>query len=87
MANYEWLRQRRNVQGVATVPLAATRTGDFSSLPFGTQAIYDPATRPNPGASGGTIFPGNVIPSTRIPDQSKKLLEFLPAPEPSGRPQ
>jgi outer membrane receptor protein involved in Fe transport len=69
---------------VFTVPTAATRTGDFSSLPFGTQGIYDPLTRPNPGAAGGSIFPGNRIPENRIAEQSKKLLEFLPTPNLPG---
>ena len=87
MTNYEWFRQRRNVQGLFTVPLAATRTGDFSSLPFGTQGIYDPATRPNPGASGGSLFPGNIIPANRIAEQSKKFLEFLPEPNLPGQTQ
>jgi len=87
MANYEWFRQRRNVQGIDTVPLAPTRNGDFSMLPFGTLAIYDPATRPNPGAAGGTPFPGNVIPTSRIPEQSRKFLEFLPLPTLPGETQ
>jgi outer membrane receptor protein involved in Fe transport len=80
MTNYEWFRQRRNVQALFTVPTAASRNGDFSALPFGTQGIWDPATRPNPGAAGGTQFPGNVIPQGRITEQSKKLLDFLPLP-------
>jgi len=84
MTNYEWFRQRRNVQAVFTLPVAPTRTGDFSSRPFGTLGIYDPATRPNPGASGGTIFPNNTIPASRIPDASKTLLEFLPVPNLAG---
>ena len=85
MTNYEWFRQRRNVQAVYTLPIAPTRNGDFSALPLGTLGIYDPATRPNPGASGGTVFPNNTIPSSRIPDQSKKLLEFLPTPNLPGQ--
>ena len=84
MTNYEWFRQRRNVQAVYTLPVAPTRTGNFSSLPFGTLGIYDPATRPNPGASGGTIFPNNTIPASRIPDASKTLLDFLPVPNLAG---
>jgi hypothetical protein len=56
-------------------------------LPFGTQGIYDPATRPNPGAAGGSIFPNNVIPASRIPEQSKQLLEFLPLPNLPGQTQ
>jgi len=84
MTNYEWFRQRRNQQGVFTVAQAPTRTGDFSSLPFGTLGIYDPLTRPNPGAAGGTIFPNNVIPASRISETSRKLLEFFPSPNLPG---
>ena len=84
LTNYEWFRQRRSVQSVFTVPTAAARNGNFSGLPFGTTAIYDPATRPNPGASGGTAFPGNVIPASRIDGTSKKFLEFYPAPSLPG---
>ncbi len=84
MTNYEWFRQRRAVQQVYTVPTVAARNGDFSGLPFGTTGIWDPATRPNPGASGGTQFTGNVIPSNRIDPISRKLLEFLPAPNLPG---
>ncbi|MDZ4798835.1 MAG: hypothetical protein SGI92_11785, partial [Bryobacteraceae bacterium] len=64
MTNYEWFRQRRTVQGLFTVPAAAAREGDYSALPFGTTGIWDPATRANPGASGGTQFAGNRIPAT-----------------------
>ncbi len=84
MTNYEWFRQRRNVQGLFTVPTAAARGGDFSGLPFGTTGIYDPATRPNPGASGGSLFPGNRIPTSRFASQSVQLLEFYPAPNLPG---
>jgi hypothetical protein len=78
MSNYEWFRQRRQVQAVATVPSPAMRTGNFSELPRGTQGIFDPRTRGNAG--GPTIFPGNIIPANRIHPTSVKLLEFLPPP-------
>jgi hypothetical protein len=84
MTNYEWFRQRRGVQAVFTLPSAAARSGDFSALPFGTQGIYDPSTRANPGAAGGTTFPGNSIPSARISPVSRQLLEFLPLPNLPG---
>jgi hypothetical protein len=87
MTNYEWFRQRRNVQGLFTVPSAATRTGDFSALPFGTQGIYDPNTRPSPAVAGGSIFPGNIIPANRIHPTSRALLEFLPIPNLPGETQ
>jgi len=84
MTNYEWFRQRRALQGLTTVPTAAARNGDFSALPLGTNGIWDPATRPNPGAAGGSLFPGNVIPQNRFTDTSKVLMNFLPAPNLAG---
>src|SRR5581483_2142857 len=81
MTNYEWFRQRRQVQAVFSLPSSAMREGDFSERPQNTQGIFDPATRVN---SGGTVtaqmFPGNVIPKSRISPISQKLLEFYPAP-------
>src|SRR5713101_10154854 len=79
MSNYEWFRQRRQVQAVSNLPSAAMRDGDFSSLPKGTLGIFDPRTRVN---NGGTItaslFPGNIIPKARFHPVSVKLLEFYP---------
>lgn len=55
---------------VATVPQAAFRTGNFSSL---ATPLIDPAT--------GTAFPGNVIPASRInPVASALLRSYIPAP-------
>ena len=94
MTNYEWFRQRRNVQGLFTVPSAAARTGDFSSLPFGTQGIYDPATRANPGAVRRVPFPGqhhSREPHFRaieeVPRVSAGAESAWPDAELSGRPR
>ena len=54
----------------ATVPQAAFRSGDFSSL---SSALIDPNT--------GEAFPGNLIPAGRInPVAAKLLLSYIPAP-------
>lgn len=54
----------------ATVPQAAYRTGDFSSL---ATPIIDPST--------GQPFPGNVIPASRINPVAQTLLQkYIPAP-------
>lgn len=54
----------------ATVPQAAYRNGDFSSL---ATPIVDPVT--------GTRFPGNVIPASRINPVARTLLSgYIPAP-------
>lgn len=77
--------------GVAelTIPLAEMKRGDFSRwvLPNGTLVpIYDPiTTRNNP--SGGflrDIFPGNVIPASRISPISRNIVQFMPDPNAPG---
>ncbi len=76
MTNYEWFRQRRNVQGIYTLPTDAQRAGNFSNVPGG---IYDPATRTfTNGVAGGTLFPGNIIPPSRFDPISQKLLAYYP---------
>ncbi|HXG69511.1 MAG TPA: TonB-dependent receptor, partial [Gemmatimonadaceae bacterium] len=51
-----------------TVPSAALRSGDFSSL---TTQLFDPAT--------GLPFPGNQVPASRINPAALSLLRFIPA--------
>jgi len=71
-----------------TVPDAAQRRGDFSSLLRlgGAYQIYDPVTAT--AAPGGRIqrmpLPGNVIPSARLDRGSQRLLEFFPGPTSPG---
>src|SRR5262245_37707377 len=81
MSNYEWFRQRRQVQAVSNLPSAAMRDGNFSELPKNTLGIFDPRSRVN---QNGTIvaqpFPGNVIPTNRLHPTSIKMLEFFPSP-------
>ena len=81
MTNYEWFRQRRQVQAVSNLPSGAMFTGNFSELPLGTQAIYDPRTRV---VTGGQVsaqpFPGNIIPANRIHPISQKMLAYYPQP-------
>lgn len=72
--SWEGFRWRRGQTAQNTVPLAAMRAGDFSSL-AGT--IYDPVT--------GQPFAGNVIPSSRISPSSKLLLDrLMPLPNRPG---
>ena len=87
MANYEWFRQRRNVQSVSSVPTANMQAGNFSEVVttpnsnIRTQGIFDPRTRAVVnGVNTAQPFPGNVIPAARIHATSKQLLEFLPVP-------
>ena len=80
MSNYEWFRQRRNVQGIYTLPTAANFGGNFSTAIGGNQ-VFDPATRTT---TGGTLtalpFPNNTIPSSRFDPTTQRLLAFYPKP-------
>src|SRR5438309_5102366 len=60
LANYESFRQRRNFNGIYTVPTAAMFGGDFSGI---SSIIYDPSTK--------APFPNNTIPTNRIDPISK----------------
>ncbi len=51
--------------GVATVPTAAMRAGDFSGASF---KLKDPLT--------GLPFPGNVIPPSRLDPAAQKVMDF-----------
>jgi hypothetical protein len=81
---YDGFRYRAGATNtLLTLPNAAQRTGDFSGLTKGGQAlaIYDPySTRPD-GAGGFTrdIFPGARIPQTRFSKVSAATLALLPA--------
>ena len=84
MSNWEGYRDRKQNQQNYSVPLAAWRTGDFSSY---SGPLYDPATCTVASASGVrtcATFPGNRIPANRIHPTSQKLLEFYPEPNATG---
>jgi hypothetical protein len=67
--NYQWLRNRNVTNHTALMPTTGARAGDFSPL---ATVIYDPET--------GLPFPDNVIPSSRISPQARRLLEMYPLP-------
>ncbi len=86
MSNYEWFRQRRQVQGVYNLPSAAMRGGNFNEVADG---IYDPLTRAQTTQGGSTFttatpFPNNTIPTARFNSVSTALLAFYPAPNLPG---
>ena len=64
-------RNRTGIENVSSVPPAAFRTGDFSSL-LGTNIIYDPLTN--------APFAGNIIPQSRISTSALGLLNLYPSP-------
>ena len=73
MANDEWKKQRQNSQGLYSQPTAAMFAGNEAGL----STIYDPLTGLN-GATK-TMFPNNVIPTSRLDPTSQKLLAYYPA--------
>jgi hypothetical protein len=74
MVNYEGFRLRQENQQVYSTPTVAMRNGDFSQAPV---IIRDPANNNQP-------FPGNVIPTSRLSNLSRRLLEFYPEPNIPG---
>lgn len=82
MSNWEGYKDRKQFQNNYTVPLAAWRTGDFSSF---AGPLYDPATCTVTGTTRAcAAFAGNRIPANRIHPISQKLLEFYPEPNAAG---
>jgi hypothetical protein len=86
-ANVEDVVQRTpdSINGV--VPTAAERGGDFSQTRNAAGQllqIYDPLTTvPNPQQAGQyirSVFPGNIIPSSRINPISAKIAAYFPLP-------
>lgn len=87
MTNYEWFRQRRNVQAVYSVPTAAMQGGNFNDVlttpntSLRTQGIFDPLTRSEQnGVISAMPFTNATIPTGRLDATSAQLLEFLPTP-------
>lgn len=73
MVNSEFLRLRQAGTGLLNVPTAAQRSGDLSAV---TKAIRDPLT--------GLLFPGNIIPVSRISPTATALFGFVPAANATG---
>src|SRR5215471_9963975 len=73
-----------------SVPTALERSGDFTQS-FTTQAgqrfpiqVYDPQTVDSKG--NRTLFPGSVIPATRISSISQNILKYVPLPNTASDP-
>jgi hypothetical protein len=94
--NFEQFREGQVVRnGVATVPTAAYRTGDFSGAqlsPLGLtdsagnvllqNELFDPTTtRPGPdGSPVRTPFAGNIVPTSRMDPVALKIQSMFPNP-------
>src|SRR6185503_15518886 len=82
MSNWEGYKDSKTNLVPFTVPSAAMRTGDFSAY---AGSLYDPATCTVTGTVRSCLpFAGNRIPSNRIAQTSKDLLEFYPEPNAAG---
>jgi hypothetical protein len=75
---YQGVRVRSGAPLLITVPTAAFRAGDFSSL-AATNPVFDPGTG-NPDGTGQTRFPGNMIPAARIFSRFGRSSGYGPAP-------
>jgi hypothetical protein len=86
-AAWEGYDSRQGATFLATVPLPAMYTGDFSGYKNASGAvipIYDPLTQcgqfNNAACGTGTVqrtpFPGNIIPASRINPVSGKIVAF-----------
>jgi hypothetical protein len=86
-SNVEDIVQRTPDSINGTVPTAAERNGDFSQTRNAAGQllqIYDPLTTvPNPQQTGQyirSVFPGNMIPASRINPISAKIATYYPLP-------
>ena len=87
--HYEGLRVPQTTGATQlTVPTAAMRMGDFSNFKNASGAlipIYDPiTTQTTAGSTVREVFPGNVIPATRISPISAKVASYWPNPNRPG---
>lgn len=90
-SNYEEYRRRIGVPAITTVPTALQRQGNFSQTvtAAGTMvAVADPltSTQQPDGSFIRTVFPGNIIPSSRFSTVAANVVKLFPAPAFAGAP-
>jgi hypothetical protein len=87
-ASYEGFRQRFGSPWSTTVPTAAERNGDYSSLLTSLGSVngqlYDPTTTNTTTGDSRTPFAGNIIPSSRFNPTAVAMLKYLPLPNIPG---
>lgn len=88
----DFLRDYSPATRIATIPSALERSGDFTQTfnSNGTPVtVYDPRTTradaANPGKYVRDLFPGNVIPASRLDPVAVNILKLFPAPTGAGR--
>ena len=74
----EWVRFRRSLTAINTVPSTAMRQGDFSELLNAANPYYGRVRVINDPATGGP-FPGNIIPRNRLSRNGAAFLNAYPA--------
>lgn len=79
--DYQGGRDRRGQNVFLSVPIAAFRNGDFSSV---TTQIFDPGVNGQIAAGSRTQFAGNIIPQNRINPAARAILARLPLPNRPG---
>jgi hypothetical protein len=87
---FEDIRQVIPDPFIVSVPTALQRQGDFSQTYYSrngagaplVQAIYDPFS--TSGTLARTLFPGNVIPTSRLDPVALKVLSFVPSGNVTG---
>jgi hypothetical protein len=96
--NYEGFRLRQGQSFTETVPTAAERGGDLSALgpiydplttcgslaPNGSLAPGSPACAAGQKQYDRQLFPGSIIPTSRLNPTSLKMLNLYPAPNATG---
>jgi len=88
---FEGRREKDPVRNVTSVPTDLERAGDFSETRFLSAAgaqlinIYDPETsRVDNGVRSRALFPGNLVPASRINTVSARMLREYPEPNRLG---
>jgi len=88
MMGFQGHNKRRSVSSTGTMPTAAQRSGDFSSLlALGSHyQIYDPYTT---APCGPTRFcrsplPKNIVPASRIDPAARAIVKYYPLPNSPG---
>ena len=76
----EWIKRRYTSTNTGTVPSDAMRNGDFSGLLTASNPFFGRVRIVNDPAAGGTPFPGNIIPASRISHNGQALLNIFPEP-------
>ncbi len=70
-------RQRVGQFATYSVPSPTIRTGNFGNI---STLIYDPNTGNTATGTGRSVFPGNVIPASRISPIAQKIQAYYPTP-------